>query len=183
MTDVGGAQVSKVEAPPAEREGVSRRVALTGVAGVGLAVPLLAACGGEEAAGSETPAAGAGPSVTDEPAPTSAVPEPSEPPSDAPADDGVPGALAPTADIPVGGGVIFADDRVVVTQPAAGEFRCFSAVCTHSGCIVAGVGASIVCTCHQSSFDLSTGEVLGGPAPAPLPAVDFTIEKNQVVLT
>ncbi|MDE0776316.1 MAG: Rieske 2Fe-2S domain-containing protein [Nocardioides sp.] len=157
---------------------VSRRRALSGVAGLGLALPVLSACG--ESAGpasSESGDVGTPEDSTSASAePTTAAPS-SEPEPD---DDGV---LASTADIPVGGGVIFTDDRVVVTQPAAGDFKCFSAVCTHTGCLVAGVSTSIVCQCHGSSFDLATGEVLGGPAAAPLPAVEFTIEKDQVVLS
>src|SRR5215469_9367558 len=39
--------------------------------------------------------------------------------------------LAKTSDIPVGGGVIYANEHVVVTQPSAGTFKCFSSTCTH----------------------------------------------------
>ncbi|WP_300401754.1 Rieske (2Fe-2S) protein [Nocardioides sp.] len=156
---------------------VSRRRALSGVAGLGLSLPVLSACGeSEESAASPSADPTRADATTGSAEPTTAAPS-SEPVQE---DDG---ALASTADIPVGGGVIFTDDRVVVTQPAAGDFKCFSAVCTHTGCLVAGVSTSIVCQCHGSSFDLATGEVLGGPAGAPLPAVEFTIEKDQVVLS
>ncbi len=91
--------------------------------------------------------------------------------------------MASVEDVPVGGGVIVTDSRVVVTQPVAGEFRCFSAVCPHQSCLVSGISTTITCTCHNSSFDIATGEVLGGPSPAPLAPVDFTINENQVVLS
>jgi Rieske Fe-S protein len=72
------------------------------------------------------------------------------------------------ADIPVGGGTVFATAKVVVTQPKAGEFKAFSAVCTHEGCTVAGVAnGTISCPCHASTYDMVTGQVTGGPAPAP----------------
>ena len=73
------------------------------------------------------------------------------------------------ATIPVGGGKILSDQKVVVTQPTAGDFKAFTAVCTHQGCIVSSVsGGSINCACHGSSFDIATGAVKNGPATKPL---------------
>ena len=70
------------------------------------------------------------------------------------------------ATIPVGGGKIFADQKVVVTQPTSGEFKAFSAVCTHQSCVVADVsGGTINCACHGSKFDITTGAVKNGPPP------------------
>lgn len=157
---------------------LTRRRALAGLAGTGLGLPLVGACADDGASGAPT-ASDATPAG---PTPTPAAEATGEAGPDAPAETGAE-VLASTDDIPVGGGVVYTDSRVVVTQPEAGEFRCFSAVCTHSGCLVSGVSTSITCSCHASSFDLATGEVLGGPAPAPLPAVDFTIKKDQVVLS
>lgn len=160
------------------RTSVTRRRALTGLAGTGLGLPLVGACSDDE-----TPDA---PAASERAADEVATAPPAEATGEAdpsPTAEAETEVLASTDDIPVGGGVVFTDSRVVVTQPEAGEFRCFSAVCTHSGCLVAGVSTAITCTCHASSFDLATGEVLGGPAPAPLPAVDFTITKDQVVLS
>ena len=78
-------------------------------------------------------------------------------------------------------GVVLADKKVVVTQPAAGEFKAFSAVCTHQGCAVASVANGvIVCPCHNSQFSASDGSVKGGPAPAPLAAVAVTVSGDQV---
>jgi Rieske Fe-S protein len=74
------------------------------------------------------------------------------------------------AEIPVGGGTVLADAQVVITQPKSGEFKAFSAVCTHAGCIVADVsGGTINCGCHGSQFDIATGAVRSGPATQPLP--------------
>ena len=70
------------------------------------------------------------------------------------------------ADIPVGGGKVFDAAKVVVTQPKAGEFKAFSAICTHKGCTVASVAnGTINCPCHGSMYDMATGQVTGGPAP------------------
>jgi Rieske Fe-S protein len=86
------------------------------------------------------------------------------------------------AEVPVGGGTIVADQRVVVTQPTAGEFKAFSAVCTHQGCIVARVAESqITCTCHNSMFSAADGSVISGPANRALAARTVTV--NGDVLT
>lgn len=91
------------------------------------------------------------------------------------------GSLAKTADIPVGGGKIFESDGVVVTQPSAGRFVGFSAVCTHAGCTVASVsGGTINCACHGSKFNIADGSVAHGPAAQPLPAVKITVAQGQI---
>ncbi len=84
-------------------------------------------------------------------------------------------ALGKAADIPVGSGKIFAAEQIVVTQPQAGEFKAFSAICTHQGCIVSSISTKeIMCACHGSAFSLTNGSVLAGPAPKPLPPVKIT---------
>lgn len=79
-------------------------------------------------------------------------------------------AIAKAADVPVGGGTVLKDEKLVVTQPTAGSFHCFSAVCTHQGCLVTKVeNGSIVCPCHMSTFKDTDGAVTKGPATRPLP--------------
>ncbi|GKQ36273.1 Rieske (2Fe-2S) protein [Streptomyces sp. A012304] len=91
--------------------------------------------------------------------------------------------LAKTSDIPVGGGKIFPDEKVVVTQPTEGEFKAFSAVCTHQACTVAAVAdGTINCPCHRSSFRITDGSVTGGPATRPLPAERITVEGGTIRL-
>ncbi len=86
------------------------------------------------------------------------------------------------ADVPVGGGVVVENAKVVVTQPAEGDFKAFSAVCTHQGCLVTDVADdTISCPCHGSQFSATDGSVKGGPASAPLPTVAVTVEGDQVV--
>ncbi|WAU80569.1 Rieske (2Fe-2S) protein [Streptomyces sp. Qhu-G9] len=108
-----------------------------------------------------------------------------EAPSSAPSGSGsrAPGGeeLTRTGDVPVGGGKIFKDEKVVVTQPELGDFKAFSAVCTHSGCIVANVSdGTINCTCHGSRFRVADGSVAGGPAPKPLPAKQITVTGDSI---
>lgn len=87
---------------------------------------------------------------------------------------------APTSDIPVGGGKIFAASQTVVTQPAAGEFKAFSSICTHARCPVAEVTDTINCNCHGSKFALADGAVVAGPAKNPLPAKTVTVTGDSV---
>ena len=88
-------------------------------------------------------------------------------------------ALAPTADVPVGSGVIVGD--VVLTQPVAGDFKAFSAVCTHTGCLVNKIAdGSIDCPCHGSRFGLD-GAVLDGPASKPLKPVAVRVQGDSIV--
>jgi Rieske Fe-S protein len=88
------------------------------------------------------------------------------------------------ATIPVGGGKVFADQKVVVTQPTEGEFKAFTAVCTHQGCTVADVsGGTINCGCHGSKFDIATGEVKNGPATKPLPTKTVSVTGDGITVT
>lgn len=104
-------------------------------------------------------------------------------------DDGGTGASVPTgplaspSDIPKGGGTIFADAEVVITQPTAGEFKAFSAICTHQGCTVGEVSdGMIVCPCHGSEFSIEDGSVQSGPAPKPLPELALTVQGDELIL-
>jgi Rieske Fe-S protein len=91
--------------------------------------------------------------------------------------------LAAAAAIPVGGGKIFPAERVVVTQPARGTYRAFSAVCTHVGCILNSISdGTINCPCHGSEFKITNGAVVTGPAPSPLPRKPIKIVDGKVVL-
>jgi Rieske Fe-S protein len=92
--------------------------------------------------------------------------------------------LGAAREIPVGGGTIFTAARVVVTQPARGQYRAFSAVCTHVGCVLNQVtGGTINCPCHGSRFTITNGAVVAGPAPAPLPKKPVRIADGMIVIT
>jgi Rieske Fe-S protein len=91
--------------------------------------------------------------------------------------------LAPLADVPDGGGLVLADDHVVVTR-TGDEVHAFSATCPHQGCTVDGVAdGRITCPCHGSAFDASTGKVLQGPATTPLPPIQVTVTDGVVMTT
>ena len=91
--------------------------------------------------------------------------------------------LGAASDVPVGGGAIYTAAKVVVTQPASGQYKAFSAVCTHVGCLVNKVtSGTIDCPCHGSEFKITDGAVVAGPAPSPLPARQIKIVDGQVIL-
>ncbi|QKV73173.1 Rieske (2Fe-2S) protein [Amycolatopsis sp. Hca4] len=91
--------------------------------------------------------------------------------------------LGAAADVPVGGGKVFADRKVVVTQPAAGTFAAFSAICTHQGCTVDAVADGTVhCPCHGSRFRIADGSVATGPAAEPLEKKAITVAGGRITL-
>ncbi|MEU9603565.1 Rieske (2Fe-2S) protein [Streptomyces sp. NPDC048057] len=91
--------------------------------------------------------------------------------------------LAMKTDVPVGGGTVFKGEKVVVVQPAAGEFKAYSAVCTHEGCLVDKVAnGTIDCPCHGSEFHVADGSVARGPAARPLPPQQITVTTDAILL-
>jgi Rieske Fe-S protein len=157
----------------------TRRTVFAAAGGAGLAA-VLTACGSDS--GSE--------SADGAPSSQAAA---SGTPSQAPSDSGTASASSPagsggaplgkTADIPVGGGKVFADRKVVVTQPTAGDFKGFSAVCPHQGCLVADVSdGTINCRCHGSKFRAADGSVAHGPATSPLPPQSVAVSGDTVSL-
>ena len=93
-----------------------------------------------------------------------------------------PAVLASTADIPVGGGKVLTDKKIVITQPQAGSFHAFTAICTHQGCIVSTVsGGTINCPCHGSKYSSVNGSVVNGPATLPLAAVSIKVQGTSIV--
>ena len=93
------------------------------------------------------------------------------------------GSTITKADIPVGGGKIFADLQAVVTQPKSGDFKAFTSVCTHQGCTVAEVVQTINCNCHGSKFSITDGSVVNGPASTPLAAKQVTVNGNSLTVS
>ncbi|MEW9514732.1 MULTISPECIES: Rieske (2Fe-2S) protein [Streptomyces] len=148
-----------------EHRVVERRTVVLAVGAVGAAAALTA-CGGSDGSGGGSGGTGG----TD--------------PVEQPGSGGAGGAvLAKTADIPEGGGIVFAAQKVVVTQPRAGEFKAFSATCTHQGCAVKDVTDNVItCPCHNSTFDAATGSPTAGPATQPLPAREISVEGGAITL-
>ena len=155
----------------------TRRGVLAGVGLVGLA-SAITACGAGTS--SSTPASGNAASTTG--GAGTAAPASSAAAGGASSSSAT-NALAATSKIPVGSGMIFPEPQVVVTQPTAGEFKAFSAVCTHMGCVVSQVSnGTIDCPCHGSQYNITTGAVVAGPAPTPLPAEQIQVSGGGIFL-
>ncbi|MBP2401740.1 Cytochrome b6-f complex iron-sulfur subunit [Streptomyces netropsis] len=160
--------------------GASRRTVVAAVGATGLAAAL-AACGGsdDKATPPGTPDADATSGTAQQPS------QPTSPPGQESSAAGPTGgrALARTSEIPVGGGKVFADRRVVVTQPSRGEFKAFSAICTHQKCVVKDVSdGTINCPCHGSKFSIEDGGVRHDPAKLPLPEMKISVRGDSIGL-
>lgn len=90
--------------------------------------------------------------------------------------------LVATSEVPVGGGIVLTDEKVVVTQPTEGDFKAFTAVCTHQSLLVTSVAdGTIKCDNHGSSYSAETGEVAGGPAPSALATVAIEVKDGKIL--
>ncbi|MGB7360967.1 MAG: Rieske (2Fe-2S) protein [Mycobacterium sp.] len=155
-----GSQPMERSAMDIDKMQVSRKSVIVG-AGVGLAAAALAACSG----GSDSGSGESG----------------GQPSGEAPEETAGAGTeqLATTAEVPVGSGVIVGE--TIITQPVAGDFKAFSAVCTHSGCLIDEVAdGTINCPCHGSKFSLD-GAVVNGPAARPLTEETITVQGESIV--
>jgi Rieske Fe-S protein len=144
----------------------TRRAMLAGAGAAGVAVTL-AACGTSPDGSSDVP-------TPTDPPPTTVGPV---------ATTGGAGAIK-TADIPVKGGKIFKDTDTVVTQPSAGQFKAFSATCTHAGCTVGAVSNNLInCPCHGSAYNATDGSVKNGPATKGLTAKKVTVSGDSITVS
>ncbi len=164
-------------------------VAAAAVAGgvvAGAAAGLGRAAGGTKSPGNETvtlapqhpsSAAPTAPSSTTT-APGSSVPTTPTPSTPAGTQIGL------ASQVPVGGSASFTDPKTgdpgLVIQLAKDQFVAYDAVCPHAGCTVgySPAAALIVCPCHGSEFDPSTGAVVSPPAPRGLTRIQLAVDAN-----
>ncbi|WP_277051401.1 ubiquinol-cytochrome c reductase iron-sulfur subunit [Ruania albidiflava] len=71
--------------------------------------------------------------------------------------------------------------EVAVVREGEQEVRAFSAICTHQGCTVRAEEEDLHCPCHGSTFALTDGSVISGPAEEPLPEFPVEIQDGNVV--
>jgi Rieske Fe-S protein len=158
---------------PEHDSDATRRALLAGVGIAGLA-GTLAACN----------LTGGGSSANGYSSPTNKPPTSSNSPMSEPSGPAKPVVLGHAHEIPVGGGKVFAAHKVVVTQPKKGEFKAFSAICTHMQCVVDKVAdGTIDCPCHGSKYAIANAKVVAGPAPSPLPRETIKVKRGRIILT
>lgn len=72
----------------------------------------------------------------------------------------------------------------ILVRTAAGDYKAFSAVCTHLECIVQyrSETKQIWCACHNGQYNLN-GQNIGGPPPRPLEEYAVNVRGDDVVVT
>ena len=77
-----------------------------------------------------------------------------------------------------------------MTQPSEGDFKAFTAVCTHQQCLLSQVAdGTIQCQCHGSEFSIEDGSNVQGPSGteagsvAALAEVGITVEGDEITLS
>ena len=78
----------------------------------------------------------------------------------------------------------FGSKPAILVRLPNGEYRAFTAVCTHLQCTVQYREdfKLIWCACHNGRFDLN-GNVVSGPPPAPLERFDVAISGSNIVVS
>ncbi|MEY9932687.1 Rieske Fe-S protein [Catenulispora sp. GP43] len=173
--DLAATQTADDQSCPAHPDGTRRRTAL-----LGIAVAAGAVCAG--CSSSKSSGASAAPSTAAGAGTSSAASSSSDSGSTAPStSSGASAPLAATSAVPVGGGTVLTDQKIVLTQPTAGTFKAFTAICTHMGCVVGTVqNGLIVCPCHGSSYHIADGSVANGPAPKPLAEIAIKVAGGEI---
>jgi len=96
--------------------------------------------------------------------------------------------IGQASQVPVGGAATFTDpatgDPGLVLQLAKDQFVAYDAICPHAGCTVGyAPGAKlIVCPCHGSEFDPTTGDVVSPPAPRGLTPIHVAVSADGSLL-
>lgn len=94
---------------------------------------------------------------------------------------------AAVSDLPVNSAKIFKfnKDPVILVHTTSGQFKAFSARCTHLGCIVQYKSEGLPhfeCNCHGSQFDLN-GKNISGPALWPLAPFRVKVEESSIIVS
>ncbi|MFI2510747.1 Rieske (2Fe-2S) protein [Streptomyces sp. NPDC018972] len=101
---------------------------------------------------------------------------------DAPAPLTGPVELGPEGEVAKGGAKLYRDHNVVVSRSGDGTLKAYNTVCTHAGCPINKLeGTKLICPCHGSEFDATTGKVLREPAVAPLKTLAVEVENGTLV--
>jgi nitrite reductase/ring-hydroxylating ferredoxin subunit len=74
------------------------------------------------------------------------------------------------------------DDRAIAMRLPNGMLVAYSSICTHLSCAVLWKPSrgELACPCHDGRFDATSGLVLGGPPPRPLPVIDLEVRPDGI---
>jgi nitrite reductase/ring-hydroxylating ferredoxin subunit len=73
-------------------------------------------------------------------------------------------------------------NRIAIAK-VGGAFYAFGDTCTHQGCSLAEGeldGTTVTCPCHGSQFNVTTGDVLRGPAREPVRSYSVRQENGEL---
>ncbi|MFC8421131.1 Rieske (2Fe-2S) protein [Streptomyces sp. NPDC057236] len=91
--------------------------------------------------------------------------------------------LGPESEVAEDGAKLYRDHNVVVSRSGDGTLKAYDTVCTHAGCPINKLeGAKLICPCHGSEFDATTGKVLREPAVAPLKTLAVEVKNGTLVV-
>jgi len=78
----------------------------------------------------------------------------------------------------------FGSEPAILIRTSDGQYKAFSAVCTHLSCTVQYRGDThqVWCPCHNGIYDLN-GRNVSGPPPRPLVAYEVHVQGEDVVVT
>jgi nitrite reductase/ring-hydroxylating ferredoxin subunit len=71
----------------------------------------------------------------------------------------------------------------IAVANVGGALHAFGDTCTHMACSLAGgdlEGTTVICPCHGSEFDVTSGAVLQGPAREPVETYETRIEGDSL---
>jgi len=71
------------------------------------------------------------------------------------------------------------DGNRIAIAKVGDVFYAFGDTCTHQGCSLADgklTGTTVTCPCHGSEFNVTNGDVLHGPARAPVRSYPIRVE-------
>ncbi|MFE2281165.1 Rieske (2Fe-2S) protein [Streptomyces sp. NPDC059454] len=90
--------------------------------------------------------------------------------------------LGPESEVAKDGAKLYRDHNVVVSRSEEGTLKAYDTLCTHAGCPINKLeGTKLICPCHGSEFDATTGKVLREPAVAPLKALAIEVKNGTMV--
>jgi Rieske Fe-S protein len=78
----------------------------------------------------------------------------------------------------------FGAQPAILVRMADGQYRAFSAVCTHLNCTIQFRDREhdLWCACHNGVYD-QQGQVVSGPPPRPLPQYAVHIRGQEIVVS
>ena len=73
-------------------------------------------------------------------------------------------------------------DSAILVRTTTGEYYAYGQKCTHLACPVyySRDAHRLECPCHEGAFDVARGNVLYGPPPRPLDAIEIEVRDGQI---